>query len=249
MSWDEFHRLPGRLGWKYEYYGGEAHLSPRQQSVACSVAAAPRQAAAPWIFLPVDREDDDLLVAAFVAAFTDTVEYCDWKREEIESSARECIAGYHSGRHGRPMPASCKAISRAGDKHEVLGLALVVAPEPGDAFLDLLLVIPSAQRQGLATGLVDTVLTELHAAGATGLRSRYMLANEASRAWHKVFGFVDDPDPQLARSMLDFYRHELDRRRQGGDLDEAERLRLEAESARWASELHLLESRSPHPDP
>lgn len=194
MTVEEFRQLPPRLGWKHEYYDGEAHLSPRCQVVSCSVAVAPRPFSSPYRLLPIAAEDAEPLTAAYLAAFGDTVEYCDWGPEDTESSARRSISGYYAGSRGTPLPASRKAMPSAIDDPRILGVALVVEHEPGEALLDLLLVVPAAQRRGVATALVSEVLTQLLAAGVKTLHSRYLLANEASRAWHHGFGFVDEPE-------------------------------------------------------
>jgi GNAT superfamily N-acetyltransferase len=113
MSFEEFRLLPRDPGWKYEYFDGMAHITPRPRLATVRVA--------------------------------------------VEARAKD----------GCPL-------------------------------LDMLFVRPSWQRRGLATALVSWCLRELLAQGEAALRSRYLLTNEQSRAWHQRFGFTLEPDPEEA---------------------------------------------------
>jgi len=107
--------------------------------------------------------------------------------------------------------------------------------------LDLLFIHPRWQRQGLATALVSAVLGRLHDDGVEHLTSRYLLANEASRAWHRSFGFVDEPDLWVAQAHHRCSRHAVWRAAQVGDVDECERAQLEEAALRWSQEVERLE--------
>jgi GNAT superfamily N-acetyltransferase len=148
----------------------------------------------------VAKGDELPLVSAYVSAFADTVEYCEVPEEAITSSAGENIRAFLGGDRGPALPSSCVAIDSgtAGPcVGAVAGAALVTRSRNGAPLLDMLFVRRTWQRRGLATALVSWSLQELLARGERVLRSRYHLANEASRAWHRRFGFAWEQDPGL----------------------------------------------------
>jgi RimJ/RimL family protein N-acetyltransferase len=243
MTWDEFNRLPRRLGWKHEYWDGHAHLTPGHTIVSVQVEVSLCEVASAWPLRPVVPEDEAALVPLYVAAFGDTVEYCDWKWRKIAAAARENIQGFFAGKRGAPLPASLVALAPpSGHGGEtIIGASLVVEPPQSRPMLDLLFIRPDWHRHGVSSALVSASLAELHRAGKTTLRSRYHLANEASRAWHRRFGFVEQPDLFLAKHYHTFAWYELDRRKEAGDLSEAEHAELLAEIERLKARVEELE--------
>lgn len=196
MGMAEFRLLPREPGWKYEYFDGRAHITPRARfaTVRVDVASRPFDAALPLRGLrPADAE---ALMAAYVAAFADSVEYCDCDLEEVSRSARENIRAFCAGERGEILSASCVALEEASARpiDPMAGAALVTRARDGRPLLDMLFVHPRWQRRGLAQALVSWSLRELLAQGETMLRSRYHPANEPSRAWHHRFGFTLEPD-------------------------------------------------------
>ncbi len=244
MSWEEFELLPAHPGWKQEYWDGTAHITPRARSAVVRVAVAPRPLRSALPIRPLSPADEASLVSAYLDAFAETVEYCDWDRSAIEKSAKTCLQDFFSGRHGEVLPASCSSLDATAETaaEAVVGAALLVRKKDGTPMLDILFVRPRWQRSGLATALVSWSLNELHRNGETSLRSRYHLANEASRAWHRTFGFEEEPDLRLAELYLRCAAHELWRGEKRGDLGEAQRLRLLAEKEGWERRVRELEA-------
>lgn len=242
MSIEAFHRLEWELGWKYEYWDGCAHISPRGVAMECSMPVAPPRGGIPSVeTAPVSPAHADVLLESFLAAFRDGVEYCDWPEDRLVQNARETIEGFFTGLRGRPLAAS-RLIREAGRTDApLLGALLLVQTGENVALTDLLFVVPDRQRQGLATAMATGVLCALHDMGFSFLESRYSLTNRASRAWHHRFGFADRPDSLSARILLAHARHELDRAHLVGNAD-AERLsRLAAEVAHWEAALARLD--------
>jgi GNAT superfamily N-acetyltransferase len=200
MSLEEFRLLPRDPGWKYEYFEEMAHITPRARVATVRVAVDSRPSESPLPLRGVVASDREGLAAAYVAAFADSAEYCDVPLEGISRSARENIRGFYAGDRGEALPSSCVAVDEAaGDLAEVVaGAALVTRAKDGCPLLDMLFVRPRRQRQGLAAALVSWSLRRLLAEGEATLRSRYLLANEPSRAWHRHFGFTLEPDPDEA---------------------------------------------------
>src|SRR5438477_12181969 len=78
MSWETFERLPHRLGWKHEYYGGMAHLRPSWTSVMFELDLAARPVRRRRGIRAVTRADAPALRRPFLEAFALAPEYVGW---------------------------------------------------------------------------------------------------------------------------------------------------------------------------
>lgn len=243
MTIEEFETMPRKLGWKYEYWNGQAHISPRHHAVTTSVEIRPRPLKAPCTLRAVEQKDEPHLISSYIAAFQDTIEYCDWSPEKIAASAREAIQNFFAGKRGKPLPSSRLAVvSQLGTGSElVIGAALVVEKDDEASLLDILFVIPEWQRQGVATALVSATVNDLYQAGVKTLKSCYVLGNQESRAWHQKFGFVEESELSLARLYCHQAKHELWRREKIGNLTEMKRAALLAKIEQWQARVAELE--------
>src|SRR5262249_55850810 len=149
---------------------------------------------------PATEHEEPQLVAGYVEAFSDTFDFCDWEPEKIVNAARDDIRKILSGQRGSLLTASRIAVeaSSTTQKAKIIGAALITQSAGQRPLLDILLVVPSWHRKGIATALVSAVNNELHKAGEKTLESRYLLGNEESRSWHQRFGFIEEPDLLLA---------------------------------------------------
>lgn len=239
MTIDEFHRMPHKLGWKYEYWGDAAHISPSHTAIATTtMAVTPRPVSTDCLLRTPIFEDIPDLIPVYVASFADTIDYCDWESAKIEWAAQRNLTTFFDGERGEPLPASRVAIQQG----EVVGAALIVERVDGRPLLDLLFVAPHWQRRGIATALLAAALNALHAAGFEKLSSRYLLGNEQSRHWHQRSGFVDEPDHFLARHYYRHYQHEVERQQEIGLLSAAELAVLITERDRWDGILKGLQA-------
>ena len=224
ITFEEFELLHREPGWKYEYWEGHAHITPRHQVATVGLRVERRVARLPaqLELREVQATDDAELRRLFVAAFEHTIHYCDATSEHVAEAARENIEGFLSGRRGAPHHASRVGFrsARARGESAIVGAALVLAHGEHRAALDLLMVHPDWQRRGVATALASAVLDQLDRDGIDVLESRYDLGNAASRGWHARFGFVEEPDLLLARSRLADAMHERWRRERAGDLSD-----------------------------
>ena len=195
MSLEEFRLLKRKPGWKYEYWNGTAHISPGHRVVSVFLNVEPRSCQSPCRIRPVVKKCESELIGAYLAAFRDTIEYCDREEEGIADSARKSVIGFLTGERGDPLSASRLAlISHPEVEGSVVGgAALLVETDDGCPLLDILFVSPEWQRRGIATALVSSAINQLHGSGYRWLKSRYMLGNHKSRAWHEGFGFVAHP--------------------------------------------------------
>jgi GNAT superfamily N-acetyltransferase len=244
MPWEAFELMPRQPGWKYEYWDGQAHISPRHQVVIVTVTVQPCAGSAPCWLRTVTQDDAPGLAASYIAAFSDTIEYCDWQPEQVKSSAHANIRNFFAGKRGQPHPASHVAVVSQSDTpgEQIAGAALIIGDDSEPPLLDMLFVAPAWQRQGLATALVTAALNALHSAGVATLQSSYMLGNVESQAWHQRFGFVEEPDLFLAQAYYRHSKYELWRRETIGDLTDAERALLSAEVERWHKRVEALQA-------
>lgn len=242
MTLEEYELLPFEPGWKCEYVDGCAHFTPRHHAIITSLKVAPRQLINPPQIRPALPSDVPMLVEPYAAAFGETIEYCDYSRQQVKRAARDALQSHFAGLRGEPHPASRVAFELCGEGGEerLIGAALLVTGEFG-AMLDLLFVAPDRQRRGVAEALASSVVNELHRLGHATLTSRYHIGNEQSRDWHRRFGFVELPDLAAARLYEQAARQELWRREKLGELTPRERERLRAECRRWGRHVKKLE--------
>jgi GNAT superfamily N-acetyltransferase len=191
MTIEEFKRMPRKPGWKYEYWHNQAHISPAHRYLETIVEVKLLPVNSPCQIRPVQAGDEPRLISLYLAAFRDTIEYCDWKLKKIETSASNNIKDFFIGRWGRPLPASRAAVCwkpNGGEEH-IVGAALISEKKDGQPVLDMLFVAPPLQRKGVASSLVSAAINELFRGGYKGLKSSYHAGNEASSSWHRNFGF------------------------------------------------------------
>src|SRR5207237_7603347 len=110
MIIEEFHLLPRKPGWKYEYWHGRAHIRPAHAAAELTLSLTPREVASPVPLRPVAPDDAGALSLAFYRAFRDTAEYCDWSPRHVRENAVECIDTFFSAMRGTPMDASRIAV-------------------------------------------------------------------------------------------------------------------------------------------
>jgi RimJ/RimL family protein N-acetyltransferase len=244
MTMEEFKLMPWKPGWKYEYWDGQTHISPRRHVVVTTVEVKTRFVNSLFRLRPVKRNDASQLITAYLEAFQDTIEYCDWEPEKIADSANTTIRDFFAGKRGNPLPVSCLAVGIQSNVvgNELIGAALFVKKDDERPLLDILFVLPKWQRKGLATTLVSAALNELYNNGVKTLKSLYMLGNEASLAWHRKFGFKEEPDLFLARVYYHHADHELWRREKLGKLTKTERQILTSEVQQWKAQVDKLET-------
>src|SRR5438876_1105722 len=123
MSIEEFHLLPRKPGWKYEYWDGHAHIRPAHAAAELTLPLAPREVASPVPLRPVTPDDAGALSLAFYRAFRDTAEYCDWSPRHVRENSVECIESFFSAKRGTPLDASRIAVMPRG---AVAGAALIL---------------------------------------------------------------------------------------------------------------------------
>src|SRR5438874_11703481 len=94
MSFADFERIPRQPGWKHEYYGGKAHITPSHTMVSFLLDLTPRQPVDHPGIRPVTEADADALLQPFLDAFRQTPEYVEYSAEVFKKSAVKYIAGF-----------------------------------------------------------------------------------------------------------------------------------------------------------
>lgn len=238
MSVEEFHALPMELGWKYEYWNGTAHITPSHGLVIATVPVSLREVKAPVEVRRLCDGDADAVNSAFIEAFADSVDYCDCDREAVARGAEYALNDFAKRERRKPSTASHVAIDP--EDSAVIGAALVSGGAE-NPILRILFVAPGWRRRGIAAAVVAAALNRLHELGDARLTSSHLLANEASRRWHRAFGFIEEPDLPLTQYYLRHVNRELWRKENLGGLGSAEREALEAEVERLKRELQRLD--------
>jgi GNAT superfamily N-acetyltransferase len=202
MTWEAFELMPRKLGWKHEYWDGQAHISPSWQSVMVTCSVQPRPVQAACTIRPVAASDESHLITAYIEAFRDTFDFCDWELDKIRTAARDDIRKLLSGQR-RPLLTASRVAGETraeAGATKLIGAALITEGGEEPPLLDILFVVPHWCGKGIATALVSAACNELQATRVKTLDSRYLLGNEESRAWHQKFGFTEKPDLLLART-------------------------------------------------
>lgn len=228
MSVAEYEAMPKPFGYKVEYWGSEAVFTPRDCSVDCLLAITSTMPELCFPALVPVTTMQVVFVDAFFAAFNDTVEFCDWQEDAIWVHAEKFIAGYFTGKRGKPHPLSRIVLGSAG---KVQACALLVENADGLPKLDVLFVDPSQQRQGIARMLMGTIINQLYHQGVTQLFSAYHICNQPSRAWHENMGF--DAIPQGCYAQLNYAWHRDEYHRLRMLHPDQDCLELQATMAYW----------------
>jgi GNAT superfamily N-acetyltransferase len=215
---ETFRQLPRNPTYKYEYFDGEAQLSPRPKSYHCLLELAPRdvpeavelQGGEQATFRPLAREDWPRFPKLFAAAFDRLPPFGLIAEKRREEAARECLNRTRSGGDG-PVVEQASFVAQQGD--QLLGAVLITLmyagdletyddpgwsePAPPDALkrrwgrphLTWIFVAPLSARHGIGAALLGRAVNELHRLGYRQLASTFLLGNESSTLWHWKNGF------------------------------------------------------------
>jgi GNAT superfamily N-acetyltransferase len=237
MSFAEYEVLAYPFGWKAEYWDGQARLTPREMGVTTRLDLTSHTLSQQTIqqhsLVQAESTYADQMIAGYFEVFADSVEFCNWPLEEIQTSAERDISRYFAGTKGDPLPASVIALDR--NTHQLTGLALFVLKANHKPLLNLLYVRSPFQRQGLATAMMNHGINRLCETDFHELFSTYHICNRQSRHWHHKIGFQDVYDACYIQLKLGWLNHEIWRRQKLGALTGLEALIQERKQ--WRSRL------------
>lgn len=220
MSVDEYHLAEFPFGWKAEYWDGHARISPRHNGVFVKVSIVPRKIESIAEIKPLSAINFEDLCELFYSAFADSPEFCDYTKAEIKRTAEKNIRYFYDGKRGIPQPQLSRVAVLAKRKKPFVGACLITKYKYGYKN-EILFVRSALQNKGIGTALVAAVLNDLCESGETNLWSEYQICNAQSAAWHKKFGFSDEPDIMVARLRRAYLRGEIWRQTQLRNLEKA----------------------------
>jgi L-amino acid N-acyltransferase YncA len=241
MPFEAWDRLPYQPGWKYEYWDGCAHITPNHQTAVTTATVTPRPVNALCTIRHVLMEDEAPLLAVYLEAFADNQAFCDYTQAKFLDAARRDLRESFTGHRAPLLAAARVAVATEATGAQPVGAALLSRDQEYGPVLDLLFIRPQWQRRGLATALVASAMNALHQAGEGTLTSCYQLANLASQAWHRTFGFVERLDLRYAQAYHRRAQQELSQRQKVEKLTAAERAALHAEVQYWHDQVEALE--------
>lgn len=237
MSIDEFDTMEHRLGWKHEYWGGAAQLSPASMAVdslELDLVEYGPQFSRLFDGVQIRRiepYDKRALIGLFVYVFDDAIEYIGYDDASYHQSAHDSIATLFGGTGWGREPQidgraehSFVAILDA----EIVAAIAVRSIERGP-IVEPVMVHPAYQRVGLGTMLLATAIASMRLAGETTLFSRCHLGNIASLAWHMKNGFREMPNYYVASHRALHYRWQAKHCEYIGDSKQAEEMQRQAE--------------------
>lgn len=209
MSIDEYHRLPQKLGWRYDYEGGRAIVAPADifvdvlKSVAAPLDVGPIGSLR---LCGIEAGQAFALEKLYFDAFRPSAETSGLSDAEVRTDATMSMILHAIGAFREPM--TCSRVLVDGD--EPIAAILVVDARAGP-LIHLAMVHPRYQRRGLGTALLGETCAALALEGHSEIRSRYLLANEPSRRWYRKTGFTERPDGAALRHIRHFYHYERSR--------------------------------------
>lgn len=211
MSLKDFEKIEKKLGWKHEYYSGEAHITPFYITVPLHTEIKPIDTSSinGVEIRPIVESDSPTLEKSYVDAFKRTIDYCDCKIEDLMVAAKKEIKRFfpspsvNGSLISRVAVIDGEAIAgamvvwedRIWIQKNVGGLSLrdqkIVHSFETGLMLQNLFVTPRAQRKKIATQLVADLINTLNTQGRQGqwLWSSFTLGNNDSSEWHDQFGF------------------------------------------------------------
>jgi GNAT superfamily N-acetyltransferase len=218
VRWETFHQLPRNPTYKYEYWDGTAHLSPRPKLYHGLLNLAPRdepesvelQCDDRVTFRPLAQGDWRRFPRLFAAAFDRLPPFGLIAEKERLTASRECLKRTRTGGDG-PLVERASFVALVDDKP--CGAALITLQHDGDMerfddpnwkkqappdaldqrwgrpHLTWIFVAPLCARYGVGSALLSRSVNALCELGYRELASTFLLGNESSTLWHWKNGF------------------------------------------------------------
>jgi GNAT superfamily N-acetyltransferase len=239
MPFDDFLVMDHRLGWKHEYFGGAAHLSPAICLTRFELEVAnfvPLRAPLPETYQirRVEPAHKHQLIGLFVDTFDDAIEFVGWSEATYHESAHESITKFFGDR-GRPDRHLTGLLNYSFVAHadgELVGALQVRAHERGP-MVEPVMIHPNHHRRGVGRALLAETIRAMRAQGEATLHSRCHLGNPASYAWHTMCGFQEVESYYAANHRAHHYRWRAKHFEHAGDSRQAQEMKREA--TYWAA--------------
>jgi GNAT superfamily N-acetyltransferase len=212
----QFHQLPRHAAYKYEYFNGQAHLTPRPRFyhalldlnlMAASATPLPRDVTV----RPVADVHIGDLEQVFAAAFDRQQPYASLEADRRLEAARQALAKVQGGGDG-PWMSQASFVALEKELHPIGAIFITLLPDAdpsdwdsyhwrqpppenwreqslGRPHLTWIFVSPWHVGHGTGTALLAAAAAALRHMGYLHLASTFLLGNESSMLWHWRNGF------------------------------------------------------------
>jgi len=233
ISIEQFHQVPRNPAYKYEYFDGQAWISPRPRFFhglldLSVLGERPLDWVDPHTELrPLEPSGWDDLVDLFAAAFRQREPFAGLDENQLAQASRQCLERTRTGNDGPLIEAACFQAFRPEGKRAIGAILITLVPggEPTevDSYLwnepvppDLIerrlgrphvtwiFVHPFMVSRGVGTTLLNSAGRALLRLGYRELASTFLLGNDSSMLWHWRNGFRLLTHPFSRRPPLDF---------------------------------------------
>ena len=230
LTIEQFERLPEHPDYKYEYFDGQAWLSPRPNSYHARlklepvVAETAVDAQRPIRIRPLDDADWPRLEKPFAAAFHRVQPFASLDDGQRREAARQLLRKSRAGGDGPLIAPACYVAADARDNRPVGANLITLQPDrdptdwdayhwreppPADAIerragrphLTWIFVAPRVTRYGVGTALLGHAVNRLLALGYAELTTTFLPGNHYSMLWHWRNGFALLENPSSMRKM------------------------------------------------
>ncbi len=233
ISIEQFHQLPRNPAYKYEYFDGQAWISPRPRFYHALLDLSVLEAGPlDWIdphvsVRPLEASDWDDLAGLFSAAFHYREPFSALDDQQRAEAARQCLERTRTGSDGPLLEAACFQAFRPEGNRAIGAILITLVPggdptdldsyvwnEPvppdlierrqGRPHLTWIFVHGFLVSRGVGTALLDAAGRALLQLGYRELASTFLLGNDSSMLWHWRNGFRLLTHPFSRRPPLDF---------------------------------------------
>ncbi len=230
LTLEQFRRLPRNGAYKYEYFDGQAVLTPRPKHYHALLELRALEADAEVALRPAGVGDLPRLAPVFASAFRGTQPFGGLDDAARHEAARQTLeatcaggdgpwvrqASFVATDDGRPTGAVFVTLLPAADPCDPDGYYWNEPPPPdclarrlGRPHLTWIFVEPHRAGRGVGTALLAAAVRELLALGYSELASTFLMGNDSSTLWHWRNGFRLLPHPASPRQFRKRWQHVL----------------------------------------
>jgi hypothetical protein len=232
ISIEQFRKLPRNPAFKYEYFEGEAWLSPRPRFFHALLdlgvlESHPLDMIDPQTEVrPLGPAGWDDLADLFAASFYQRQPFGSLNEKEMAEAARQCLERTRTGGDGPLIEPACFQAFRPEGKRAVGAILITLVPggDPvawesylwqnpippdwlqrrlGQPHLTWIFVHSYLASRGVGTALLDTAGRALLGLGYRELASTFLQGNDSSMLWHWRNGFRLQTHPYSRRLPLE----------------------------------------------
>lgn len=222
VTLEQFHQLPRNPAYKYEYLGGQAHLTPRPKHYHALLHLGPIEAPEVLPVRPLQPSDWERMDVVFAAAFRSTQPFGSLPDATRLQAARQCLERSRTGGDGPLVEQACFVATDEGLLRGAILITLLPGgdpcdwdsyawrePPPADAVarrlgrphITWVFVSPMETGEGVGTSLLASAVRALLDLGYAEMATTFLAGNDSSLLWHWRNGFRLLAHPGSKRDM------------------------------------------------